>query len=687
MRTQPTDPRASFTFLVLTLLLLAGGLPAAWGQTGPFPVEDWPATIDPGKRVHYISVDGTLGSPGDAWMSTLSILSGGDQVTADITIGGFSGKKVIGSFLNLADSEFTTWADVEFIDILVQVYGDAALFNAQGNPRNFNFLTGTLPELASPTGGQIPVEARNKKWNWVLFRIPNGIRPSDGTRRVGSIPANAQGGFQNGGVNGGTIRMENVPSLIIRAVAFGEEGAFGAPEDINKFLSSESCEPEPATNLAGIDVSADVSNKIRILNDGDQTVVYETGVGPAGDQRRVVRPTGAFLNFGILDNYLGRPCNDPQTVKICVEFYDDPGFAGAEVRFGPEAFATDDQTGVSVLPQSARPVLEGSGRWIRRSWVVPAVNLRGVNAGSLTAGPRLASEGAPVAVSNFQIAILRGGSHPLAGQDPLADCYADPLICTETYGSYAELDLAKDLRNGLDVGTSGGDQQMIQEEAGPVADRRAAVRAALDDGTGGFPHHYLNFAITEQALGPSTQPPARLAIVATYYDDPDLAGRTIRPEVYATERNGSATLGFTTGEWAVALEGSGTWKDAYWEIPDVKFTGVNQGPQAAARFVVNGKIAVSRLRYAVIRPCGPNAGKNPLEPFKPVTEVPLEVARMPDGRVRLAWASSAAGFVLESTAALGSAWEMVSDVPVLEGNLLTVTVVPSGSRFYRLVKP
>lgn len=674
---------------VLVQAILLGRPEIATAQTGPFPPENWPTTRDASKRVHYVSLDDALSPPGATWEPTLSVLTGGDQVTQDITIGGYRGKKVTGSFLNIADSAFTTWADVPFIDILVQVYGDAALFNAQGNPRNFNFLTGTLPELASPNGGQIPVEARNRKWNWVLFRIPNGVRPSDGTLRVGSIPANAQGGFQNGGVNGGTIRMENVGNLIVRTIAFGEEGAFGTPEDINKFLSADACEPEPATNLAGIDVSANRANKIQILNNLDQTVVYETGIGPVDDKRRAVKPTSGFLNFAILDNYLGRPCNDPQTVKVCVEFYDDPAFEGQSVRFGPHSYATDDQSGMAELPESARPVLAGSGKWIRRSWVVPAVNLKGVNAGALTAGPRFSSEGAAVAVSNFQIAILRGGTHPLAGQDPLSDCYADPLICTGAYGSYAELDLSKDLKNGLDVGTSGGDQQMIVEEAGPAGDRRMAVRAALDDGTGGFPHIYLNFAITGEALGPNSQPPARLAIVATYYDDPELAGRTIRPEVYTTERNGSTTFGFAPTDWAVALEGSGTWKDAYWEIPDMKFNGVNQGPQAAARFVVNGKIFVGRLRYAVIRPCGPNAGQNPLEAFKPRVDVPIEVARLPDGRIRLAWDAKAAGFVLQSTATLGTPWENVADAPVVDGERLTVAVPvgTDGARFYRLTRP
>jgi len=34
----------------------------------------------------------------------------------------------------------------------MQVYGDAALFEADGDPRNFNFLIGTLPDLRTPTG-------------------------------------------------------------------------------------------------------------------------------------------------------------------------------------------------------------------------------------------------------------------------------------------------------------------------------------------------------------------------------------------------------------------------------------------------------------------------------------------------------------------------------------------------------
>jgi hypothetical protein len=677
---------------LLAGLSLAG---VALAQTGPFDPEQWPATINPNLPVHYVVTDGGLEPPGAGWdNSALSILSGGDQVTEDITIGGHTGKKVIGNYLNIADFQFQTWADYDTIDILVQAYGDAALFNAQGNPRNFHFLTGTLPELAAPVGGQVPVEAKNKRWNWILFRIPNGIRASDGTRLVGSIPANAQGAFQYGGVNGGTIRFEGVPGLIVRVVAFGPQGAFGEPEAINQFLPPETCDPEPNTNLAGLDLAAGTTNHLEVLNRGDQTVEFLEAVGPTGDQRRAVRPLGVFLNFGITDFYLGRPCNDPRTVKVCVDFYDDPAFAGQNVRFGPEAYATDDKGGIAFYPPEKRQVLQGTGRWIRRSWTVPAVNLFGVNATPThTAGPRFASENGQVAVSRVQIAVLRVGDHPLAGQDPLADCFEDPNICTDLYGNYAELDLARDVRDGLDVGTSGGDQNMIVEEAGPPGDRRRAVRPAHDDGSPGFAHQYLNFAITGEKLGPSSQPPAHLAICLTYYDDPALAGTAIKPEVYKTEVNGVETFGFTPDTYFVTLEGTGEWKTAYWEIQNVKFTGVNQGPQAAARFTtrnagdVRAKIAVTRVRYGVIRPCGPLAGVNPLEDCKPVTEVALAIERA-GNTVRLSWPAAATGFVIQASPTLAPAQWSVVDAPVeIVGNR-QVASLPIGpeTRFFRLAK-
>lgn len=658
-------------------------------QEGPFPPEAWPPTLDPAANVQYVSVGDNLAAPNDKWIPNLSILSGGDQATTDIQIGGFPGKKVTGNYLNTADLNqgYTQFADLDTIDILMSIYGDAAVLNAAGNPRNFTFLLGTLPELVAPSGGQIPVEAKNAKWNWVLFRIPNGTRPSDGSRYVGSIPANAQGGTANAGVNGGTIRMEGVPNLTVRAIAWGPMGAFGDQDAINKFAAAATCDPEPNTNLASADIAGNQQNHLQVLSGGDQASVIETGIGPTGDKRRAVKATGSYLNFGITDNYLGKPCNDPRTIKICVEYFDDEALAGT-VAFGPEAYATDAQNGIGFYPEANRETLKGTGKWQRRSWLVPSVNLRGVNTTPLTGGPRLVFTGGSVYISRVDLAVLREGTHPLAGQDPLADCYTDPNICLGVYGDFAEMDLAKGVLDGLAPGSSGGDQEMVQEEAGPANDRRLAIRPAFDDGSPAFRHNFLNFAITDQKLGPNSQPNARLAICATYYDDPNLVGSTFRPEVYQSERNGLVTFAFTTPSVAVTLEGTGAWRDAYFELPDVKFNGVNQGPQAAARFALSGKIPISRLRYAVIRPCGANANKNLLAACKPVTNPTLTAARTATGKVRFTWPVTADGFALEGTDTLGGNWSAVATAPTVENGSSVVEVNADGERkFYRLSKP
>jgi hypothetical protein len=555
-------------------------------------------------------------------------------------------------------------------------------------------LAGSIAILATPhpqipptNGGQIPAEARNRKWNWVMFRIPNTTRPSDGTRRVGSIPANAQGGTQVGGVNGGTIRLEGVPNLIVRVVAFGTKGAFGEPEQVNKFAPAEQCPAEPDTNHASINLAANQSDHIEVLNKGDQTVTISDSVGPANDKRRAVRPNGSYMNFAVTDDFLGRGCNDARSVKICVEFFDDPALAGK--KFGPEAFATDNQGGLGFVSADRYHTLTGSGKWDRRSWTIPGVSLAGVGTAPLTAGPRLFFEdGTPLFISRFDLGIFRIGQHPLANQDPLPDCFEDPNFCAGLYGNYAELDLAKGIMDGLAPGNSGGDQEMIQAEAGPANDRRMAIRPARDDGSPQFQHVYLNLAITDEKLGPSTQPGVRLAICTTYYDDPALTGAQFRPEVYMSDRGGNIGLAFTAGDIAVHLEGTDTWRDAYFEITDVKFNGVNQGPQAAARFFVSDKVFLSRIRYGVIRPCGPQANVNPIADCKPQTDVRLRGSITANGTIRLSWPAAAEGFILEENGdlAVRDGWKPVTTAPVVDGTEMTVTLTPTGIKFFRLRK-
>jgi hypothetical protein len=386
------------------------------------------------------------------------------------------------------------------------------------------------------------------------------------------------------------------------------------------------------------------------------------------------------MNFGIEDNYLGLPCNEPKTIKICVEYYDDPALTGAV--FGPEAFATDSCGSVAFYPAERWQRLAGSGTWMRRSWVVPAVNLFGVNVTPLTAGPRLFFETSrQVAVARVDMAILRTGNHPLAGQDPLADCFEDPNICTGQYGSFVEMDLANGTLNGLTPGSSGGDQEMIQAEAGPLDDRRFAIRPARNDGNPAFQHTYLNFSIINEALGPNTQPNARLGICVTYYDDPALIGARFRPEVYQSDVNGVLSFAFTSPALEVALEGLDKWRDAYFELPDVKFNGVNQGPQAAARFYVSDKVFFSRVRYAVIRPCGPEAGVNQLAECKnPRLQCVLEA-----GSAHLRWPWTNTGFHLETSPSLETPnWTPVIDAPTIDGLDFVVTQPAGEAAFYRL---
>lgn len=659
-------------------------------QVGPFDPGSWPGTAKADKAVHFVTVPteglASLEPLSDSWIQGgMTLLSGGDQSTTDLTIGGFSGKRTTDNYFNVADRDYVFWNDYGTLDILMQVYGDSGVLAANGNPRNFNFLIGTLPgsNLLAPLGGSLPIEAKNQKWNWVLFRIDNSFFDVDaGFRHVGTKHPEAPGGSDAGGVNGGTIRLEGIKGLAVRVVAWGEEGAFGEPGDVNLFLPPEGCDPEPETNLASIDIASGRTDHIQVLSGGDQQTILVEGVGPEGDKRKAVLPVGSLMNFAVTDHYLGAVCNEPHSVKVCVDYYDDPALVGTD--FGPEAYASDAKGAIAFVPATQRQVLAGTGQWIRRSWIVPGVSLFGVNAAPLTAGPRFAF-GGPVAISRYALAVFRVGNHPLAGVDPLADCLTDPLVCTDAYGKYVDMDLASGNLNGLAPGDSGGDQVYIQEEAGPANDIRMAIRPALHDVQNGFANEYLNFKITGQALGPNSQSPARLAICVTYFDSAESAGKQFRPEVYWTEQNGILGLAFTPGSIYKTLEGSDTWREAYFELPDVKFNGVNQGPQAAARFHLTGKVYFSRVQYGVISPCGPNAGVNPLEACKGVR---LNLSKQAAGKLRFSWPINQTGYSLESSETLGpdATWVPSTEVPTVDAKDFVILLNPAGTRYYRLSK-
>ncbi|MCX8108208.1 MAG: hypothetical protein N3G20_05320 [Verrucomicrobiae bacterium] len=118
----------------------------------------------------------------------------------------------------------------------------------------------------------------------------------------------------------------------------------------------------------------------------------------------------------------------------------------------------------------------------------------------------------------------------------------------------------------------------------------------------------------------------------------------------------------------------------------MKFLGVKQGPQAAARFVLSNKIFFTRVRYAVILPSGPMAGVNLVEGCKPAAEVRLGV-RVKGDQAEIFWPSAAGEWVLQETPGLNPpTWSAVNLVPLSEEDQPVVRVPVAGTKFYRLTK-
>ncbi len=675
--------------------------------TGPYAPTNWPPTIDATKKVHYALTDTDPGFvvPNENWTNSLFWVSGSDSTFVSQQVCGtsvtFTGTKATAQYINIADYEWPFWNTQPTIDILVQVYGDDTLMipTALTNTRVWRFREGTTgtyvcgpgsgTQSKTVNGATVATNIHNFKWNWLLFQITNEpvfiCSTNSGNRWLGSVNPGSSGNSTYGGINGGTMRMNpSSPSswsgLIIHALALGEAGAFGTPEDINLFEPADVvvCDPVPPQNLVGIDFNAGSTNHLQVMNDTDQTVTFVNNAGPTGDLRKAVIPTGPYLNFGILDNYLGQPCNPNIAIKVCLDFYDDPAFAGLGAQFGPEAYAADQFGGNcapnGVYPSSGLHTLLGTGKWIRRSWTIPGVNLFGVNTAPLTGGPRFISSGAQVAVSRCEMAALRT-TGPLAGQDPLAGCFVDPIICEGVYGNYAELDLPNGITDGLNVGNNTGDQTYVVELAGPSNDQRLAVRGDS------APSYNLNFAIMTNALGPTSQGNIQLGITVTYYDDPALAGSGFRPQVWQKETAGVVGFAYMDPPQNIILQGTGQWRDAYWEIGSVYLSGVNQSPQAAARFEMDSKIYISRVRYAVIRPCGTTAGQNPL-----LNKVTLTASSETNGMVRLSWPYRAPQAQLQALSAFPDAWSNLPGVATVEGGDYSVLrLSPTNqSQFFRV---
>ncbi len=141
--------------------------------------------------------------------------------------------------------------------------------------------------------------------------------------------------------------------------------------------------------------------------------------------------------------------------------------------------------------------------------------------------------------------------------------------------------------------------------AGPANDKRfAEVPHSISGGAAS----YLQWDLLNQAFGPNLQDNADVIISLTYYDDPALAGNTLYPNVYSSLINGNLSIISPPSPYnvPVILQGSGQWQEARFELPNVNFQ--NGGSQSVCRYAASAPVYVSRVRYDVVRPCGPFEG-------------------------------------------------------------------------------
>lgn len=567
---------------------------------------NWPPNTNFDEEIHFWSADGFLTIPngaGDLMVENLQVLSGGDQETSDVTVAGLPAKKSTSTYFNIADDLNFVWFDFVEIDVLIQYFTD------QQSVRDTAFLVGSLPGSNLRTS-PASFERVTDQYEWRVFRVDN----ADG--KFGDIIDESISGSQFGGVNGGTLRIENSSNLIIRAIAFAPAGTFGELETINLPPTDNTFDPDQFSNLAAWDIDAGVTNGLDVLvvDGGDQEIVIEDGIGPAGDQRRAIRPAfndgqdatlDNFVNWQILNEHLGPTSQPAAQIKLCVEYYDDPASAGT--LFGPEAYTGPGGT-ISFFPAEERLTLEGTGTWRQKSWIVENVKFNGVNVPTQAAARFVFSD--PVYISQMRLGVFRA-SGATEGLDPIPDCTDfDP----DPFHNLATWDIENNIVEGLDLANNGGDQEYIVEgDVGPANDKRFAVRPLLDLGSDPF-DRYINWTILEEWFGPSDQPNAVCKMCVEYYDDPALAGLVFGPDVYQSARAGTPQLVFVGADQRVTLEGTGTWRTYSWTFNDMNFRGVNAGAQGAARFTFNdtAPVYISKVQIGVIRSKGVNAGIDPI---------------------------------------------------------------------------
>ncbi len=517
----------------------------------------------------------------------------------------------------------------------------------------------------------VPAGANNGQWNWMLLEITNPVDHL-GFRTVGDTSFPTTTGGENGGVNTGTIRFANCEGWAVRAIAWGPQGAFGTTNQINVFAAAGACAPEPAVNLAYVDFNQGITNNLTVINSNalGETYTLQSGVGPAGDHRTAIQSTSGLMNFGILDNYLGLPCNNPETMELGIEFYDDPALAGSS--FYPYQYATDPEGDLATY-SGFTYTMTGSGLWLKVAFTIPAVDLEGVDTAPLTGGPTVLFNGTAPYIDRVEIGIYRTGTNALAGLTPDPAYQQDPLVGQTNYGYYAEWNPSEGIIDNLD--TAG----YAVSYAGPTNNPLICeIPELISPG-----NNRIQFGLTNSVFGPYTQGNVDMVMTLTYYDDPALVGATIALSEYFTwlidsTNPNNPLLPSAPYSAATVLQGTGQWQNATFELPNVSLFGVygSMTGDGVVIWAASTNVCVSAAQFNVIRPAGPFEGIDYLQTLEATTAAT---------NMSLIWRGTAA---VQATTNLLKPWTNMTAFT----NTLTNTYMPSINKatraeFFRLSVP
>jgi len=676
---------------------------------GPFPATNWPSTVQNSSQItygiydpNYASDTPSMATPPANWVNDVSIVAynSSAQTWTSTEYAGLYGDQLTSTYFNIVETTQSQWArfsSYPIIDVLLQVWGGNNPFYTNGSVGSvsFEWCIGQLGQ--GPYYSKhytFPAGLYNNQWNWVLLEITNpvdsvvdsssSVIPGEHVvGDVGNPPFNSNGGAY-GGVNNGTLRMDGFTigaGFTVRAVALGPQGAFGLPSEINRFAQPSNCPPEPATNLVYIDINKGITDNLTVaINPTDEETYQTVTGGPPNDQRTAIQATSPFMEFPILNNALGQPCNGNYTMQLCMEVYDDPALAGEQ--FGPYAYADDAYGDIAFVPgypnnyNQSFYTLQGSGQWVKVDWFVGPANLAGLYTAPLTGGPivywGLAAN--PPLVDRIELGVVATGTNALAGQIPDPSYNIDPLICStnsNTNGYYAEWDPNHGVINNL---APPGTYSVTT--TGPVNDQRIAEVPNSAGATSGA--WYQQFDLQNSVFGPTLQDNSDVVMIVTYYDDPALAGVELFINEINSLQNGAPTLIPAAGtNVSVILKGTGKWVDAQFEVTGVNFSpsSLTAAPTFLCRFASYGAVYISRVRANVVRLCGQYEGIDYLQGN-------VNIAKTNGGAV-LNWRGTAT--VLGSSAVNGQ-YGSVASVTNTMNNALPVTLT-NKQEFYKLQFP